>query len=339
MRERGTDVAVGRPRPTLRGAVWTVARIAAIPLTAGCLLLGEDLTRRAPTDLILSACNFDIEDAYRCEGHKSSYLVWGMCNYQGVYLIEGSLSWRAEDGKVSESYTVEPVEFMPATYGAGDILFTATCDAEPYQAGSNANCLDAEFVTTLSSIPMTLLELVEDANPVAVGQFSEADLAEFPLQQDCAPVEPPKLRPKQRPQPAPQCETERAPALVITSPQANQVFDVDVVDGFELALQAASREDMGQVEIEWQKLDARWGGLDGLPELVDWSALPLTIGLTAGPGGAGDARYRVRVRPYDRDCERLWSFWQEFRTVNGGPVISSRGSAPSRDGARDGDGP
>ena len=313
--------------PRVKLTVRLLAVVLSVLPAAGCLLLDKDLDREA-ADVIKAACSFDILEAYRCEGYESSYEVRGMCKGHeavaaGIYLFEGSLTWSAENGKVAEAYTVEPIPITANDIGPGEIHFTATCDAEPYRAGSTANCSDASFNTTISKVPMPLLELVQGANPVSVGQFSEVDLAEFPLQQNCKPAaERPHHRPPLSP---PECDGERSPALLVTSPEANEAFDFAQVDSLMLVYEAI-RLRFASVEIEWQKLEGRFIPVDGLPNLVPAADFPLSIALTDGPGSAGDGGYRVRVRPHDEACPRLWSFWQEFRTVGGGPLLATRKS-------------
>jgi hypothetical protein len=308
------------PRSRLRLSALVVIVLSIVPLT-GCLLMGEDLTRVPPAELLLSACNFEIVDAWRCEGYKSTYYVEGVCKVNGLYLLEGSLSWRAEDGKVAESYVVESLPFPPPKYGSGEIHFTARCDSEPYRSGSTANCLEPQFHTTLAGVPAALLDLVGEAKPVAVGQFSAGDLAEFPLLQNCAPELPTPKRPRPRPVPDPDCpQPERTPALIVVSPQANELFDALEVESFELALDSTVREPVATGEIEWQRLESgRFVPVDDLPEQARWAALPLTLALDQGRGGVPGGFYRVRVRPYDASCPRTWSYWQTFRTLHGIP--------------------
>ncbi len=315
---------LSRSSPRLAGAVL----VGALGLTVqGCLLLGHDLSR---IEAVSNYCGFDVIEAYRCPGFKSSYQVEGYCKSPyGVHFIEGTLSWKADGGSVGETYSVRPI-LNQYQVGPGEIWFSATCDLDPFTDAA-ATCSDADFHTTISPLPIAFLDAAKEAKPVARLLFSEADLAEHPVEENCAPSQEPAALPPVEAFPPPiaeeVCTPERIPALMVSSPPANEQYKVGEIASFQLDFQQLDRDPRPElVEIEWEKLEGRrFTPLPGLVTVAAARNFPLTIVLSATRTNTGPGIFQVRVRPYDPECARKWSVWQEFEVLEGGLVVSSSG--------------
>ena len=309
---------------TRRTSTGQGGRLAAVVLgilASGCLL---DRSGIGPS----TACNFDLEAASICAG-SSRYRVTGLCGggelLKGYYWFEGQLAYDASDGTASEIYQIEPVPFSAAELGPGEATLKVQCDRDPFLFGGSP-CSNKVFDSSYETLPAVLSAVLLAAEPVAQNQFSEAQLAPFDLAAGCGDAPPPppeQVSFEQNPAlPADvpiECPEERLPSLLVSSPAPNELFNAATQSSFPLRVEPV-RQPPAVVEIEWQKLDDRnYLDLQGLPNSVRWSDLPLPIELLDTGVGAGEAHYRVRVRPQHRACDLLWSYWQEFR-VSGGQL-------------------
>ena len=312
-----------RKRPTWQHPVaLRLIALAGIALALqGCILNDADLDR------FWKSCNFDLVEANICP-EKSVYRVKGVCvadstsGMGGFYAFTGRMTYNAESQKAAENYEIKPLPFPPSSLGKGEAWLTVKCSADPFRT-ANTTCWDKKFLSTYKTIPGPLFQALTQAEPVANEQFSAAEIAPFEATSSCKADDPPPPDPPDPPLP-PECERETEPTLIVTSPGSRQPIVFPAARVVTLAV-GPTRESIRAVEIQWQKVQGR-GFVDqgGLPETVAFASLPLQIQLTDPDKGSGPGQFRVRVRPLDRNCPRLWSFWQEFELVGGGMELMSR---------------